>query len=189
MGAPKITDPITTEWKVGAIVEAAWGLTANHGGGYSYRLCPGSHDDGLNLTEECFQKTPLKFDGDTQWIQWGADDTNRSAFQGMKTSEGTFPAGSEWMRNPIPACKGTGGGSVAGGGANRVPQFPPPSACPTCFGFGNDEVGGGTFMWSVVDKLQVPGDIAPGNYVLSFRWDCEQTTQVWNSCSNVKIVA
>ena len=28
-----------TEWKRGSVVEAAWGIIANHGGGYSYRLC------------------------------------------------------------------------------------------------------------------------------------------------------
>ena len=28
-----------TEWSIGATVEVAWAITANHGGGYSYRLC------------------------------------------------------------------------------------------------------------------------------------------------------
>ena len=32
-------------WQVG------WGIIANHGGGYSYRLCK----EGEDLTEECFQ--------------------------------------------------------------------------------------------------------------------------------------
>ena len=30
-------------------------------------------------------------------------------------------------------------------------------------------------------------DIEPGEYVLSWRWDCEQTPQVWNSCADVTI--
>lgn len=46
-------------WKTGSIVEVAWGISANHGGGYSYRLCK---NDGKNdINEECFQKTPLNF--------------------------------------------------------------------------------------------------------------------------------
>ena len=30
--------------------------------------------------------------------------------------------------------------------------------------------------------------IAPGLYALSHRYDCEQTTQVWNTCANVLIL-
>ena len=33
--------------------------------------------------------------------------------------------------------------------------------------------------WSVVDQVDVPADIQPGSYVLSWRWDCE----VRNSCA------
>jgi hypothetical protein len=29
-----------------------------------------------------------------------------------------------------------------------------------------------------MDKVQVPQNIAPGSYALSFRYDCEQTSQV-----------
>ena len=36
--------------------KVGWGILANHGGGYSYRLCR----VGEQLTEECFQKTPLR---------------------------------------------------------------------------------------------------------------------------------
>merc|ERR1719159_1980552 len=59
-----------TEWVAGSQVEVEFGITANHGGGYQYRLCPkpasGSY---MDLTEECFQSMPLRFVGDTQWIQ------------------------------------------------------------------------------------------------------------------------
>jgi len=39
----------------------------------------------------------------------------------------------------------------------------------------------------VLDKLQVP-DLVPGQYVISFRWDCQKTPQVWNVCAYVSIV-
>ena len=45
-----------------------------------------------------------------------------------------------------------------------------------------------TFNFSIVDQLKVPSHLTPGDYVLSFRWDCEQTNQIWASCSNIKIV-
>ena len=37
------------------------------------------------------------------------------------------------------------------------------------------------FEWTVMDELVVPAELEPGKYVLSFRWDCEQTPQVRTS--------
>lgn len=42
--------------------------------------------------------------------------------------------------------------------------------------------------YEIIDKLQVP-DLEPGRYVLSFRWDCEQTAQIWTQCSDIELVA
>ena len=39
----------------------------------------------------------------------------------------------------------------------------------------------------VRDMIQVPTDLEPGKYVLSFRWDCQLTPQIWNICANVDI--
>jgi hypothetical protein len=44
-------------------------------------------------------------------------------------------------------------------------------------------------MYSIVDELQLPHDLEPGDYVLGFRWDTEQFAQVWSSCSHIRIVA
>ena len=52
-------------WVAGSVVEVGWTVQANHGGGYQYRLCP-AHQ---NLTEECFQRTPLPFT-DLQSFRW-----------------------------------------------------------------------------------------------------------------------
>ena len=48
---------------------------------------------------------------------------------------------------------------------------------PSCF-----------FGFNIMDEVVVPDDIEVGDYVLSFRWDCEQTPQVWNACSTIKVV-
>ncbi len=42
--------------------------------------------------------------------------------------------------------------------------------------------------WNIVDKIVVP-QVPPGDYIMSFRWDCEGTQQVWSSCSDVTITA
>ena len=51
-----------------------------------------------------------------------------------------------------------------------------------CSGDWNDEV-------EIVDLVHIPETLPPGKYVLGWRWDCEESTQVWNSCSDVTIVA
>eukprot|EP01046_Picozoa_sp_COSAG06_P034443 COSAG06_NODE_3606_length_5130_cov_11.552878_8_plen_85_part_00 len=44
------------------------------------------------------------------------------------------------------------------------------------------------FAISVVDVLKIPADTKPGEYVLGWRWDVEETAQVWTSCSDITIV-
>merc|ERR1711920_358154 len=39
--------------------------------------------------------------------------------------------------------------------------------------------------FSIMDSLRVPEQ--EGDYVLQWRWDCEQTPQVWNSCADIII--
>ena len=48
-------------------------------------------------------------------------------------------------------------------------------------------ISGGTH-WAFKDLVEVPEDLEAGEYVLSFRWDCQQSPQVWNSCANIQIV-
>ena len=46
----------------------------------------------------------------------------------------------------------------------------------------------GSEKWAFKDLVEVPESLKPGQYVLSFRWDCQQSPQVWNSCANIDIV-
>ena len=42
--------------------------------------------------------------------------------------------------------------------------------------------------WAIKDLVDVPQNLKPGQYVLSFRWDSQRTPQVWNACANIEIV-
>eukprot|EP00091_Calanus_sinicus_P014794 TRINITY_DN3248_c0_g1_i3.p1 TRINITY_DN3248_c0_g1~~TRINITY_DN3248_c0_g1_i3.p1 ORF type:complete len:357 (+),score=114.38 TRINITY_DN3248_c0_g1_i3:126-1073(+) len=182
-------DVVTTEWKKGEVVKAGWGMVANHGGGYSYRLCKVPEGGVQGLTEECFQQMPLKFASDKQWIQVGDDETTRREFLANRTIVGTIPSGSEWTKNPVPNCSGMRGGFFDDGPTCPAGyQFPPP--IEGLFGQGANIHYDPkfTFQWTLMDELQVPENLETGDYVLSFRWDCEQTPQVWNTCSSIKIV-
>jgi hypothetical protein len=41
--------------------------------------------------------------------------------------------------------------------------------------------------YAIEDTVLVPADIPAGEYVVGFRWDCEQSTQVWTQCSDITI--
>lgn len=207
---------VKTEWPRGTVQEVSWSVHANHGGGYAYRLCPKSQDP----SEECFQAHHLSLLPQS-WIQYGADVSNRTAFTTFRLTEGTYPEGSQWTRNPIPACGDPSGGEgcaetwgeptpgcpdlngTRGFVCTEPPMFEPP--LPGLFGYGwsacFDGTGkGGTtcteeqqayeeekFKFNIIDKLVVPEDLPAGEYLLSLRWDCEQTPQIWAQCADVVI--
>jgi hypothetical protein len=55
-------------WAAGQTAEVSWVTVANHAGGYSYSLCPADQE----LTEECFDKTPLQFVYNTTKLRYYA---------------------------------------------------------------------------------------------------------------------
>jgi len=140
----------------GSTVKVAWAIYQNHGGGYSYRLCPASSQ----LTEECFQQHPLSSPDSTTTVHW-TDGREETIPARRKTIGGV-----QWTRNPIPS-------DELGGLPFRAP-------CNGCTGGFNE--------FSLVDHVTVPTNLAPGDYVLSWRWDTEVTVQSWQNCADITIV-
>lgn len=119
------------KWAQGSVQEVAWSVFLNHGGGYAYRLCPKTGP----LSEECFQKNHLEFASDMSWIQYGSNKANRTAIPATRVSEGTFPRGSTWTKNPIPPCMAPDGGPIQKAEYKcSTPMFDPP--IPGLFGDG-----------------------------------------------------
>jgi len=178
---------VTTEWTAGEKALVGWGQIANHGGGYQYRLCKMPEEGKSALTEECFQRMPLEYASDVQWVQFGPDESTKIEFMANRTKQGTTPAGSTWTKNPIPNCAGLGGGFFDPSCPKGL-QFPAPA--PGLFGQGSSiQSYGADFKWTLMDEVVVPQQLEQGDYVLSFRWDCEQTPQIWNACANIKILS
>ncbi len=144
-----------TKWQRGGLAEVAWAATANHGGGYAYRLCPAAEAP----TEACFQANHLAFADDVTTVRF--TDGTAKTIAATRTTVGTVPAGSHWSKNPIP----------------QSGNFPPP--------FDGGE--GAQWGFSLVDKVVIPKELALGDYVLSWRWDCELTPQSWANCADVTI--
>jgi hypothetical protein len=183
----------TSVWRPGKLFEVGWTVMANHGGGYAYRLAPA---DGP-LTEEEFQKIPLKFEGNSA-LRWDGNDSSKIEFnasaRGWEVREGTVPAGSTWRKNPIPS------GLWEREGAQFDPVCKESEACLRsyttgpwhakaglckCSGFSN----GGPLLpnLEIMDLVRVPENLAPGKYVLQWRWDCEESDQVWASCADIEV--
>lgn len=170
--------PSGTVWTAGELAEVSWTVRANHGGGYQYRLCP----KGDALTEECFQRTPLPFEGRSS-LRWGGEQGKRLWFDGTYVSEGTVPANSTWAMNPIPRVDATKY-------PNKEDAFPAPCWEPNPPAEGG--YGGLCSGWygpdnlEIVDNVRVPS-LPSGEYVVQFRWDCEESAQIWLNCADVTI--
>lgn len=244
----ELPETAPTVWKKGDVVEVAWAVMANHGGGYSWRLCKKSN----NISEECFQQQVLRFAGNVSWLQYSDIIPNREGYIKLPrfelplvtVSHNTFPPGSEWARNPVPSCAycdqtkcgsrlpnmtewfephegGPDDHSKYVGGAEwykqeqcaqdcsgfslmtcppGMTQFPEPLAGISSYigtlmtnlhpplGTPITSIGIEGLPFSIVDKVVVPTHIAPGDYLLSWRWDSEQSPQVWQNCADVQIV-
>ena len=200
-------------WKLGGVAEVTAQIENNHGGGYSYRLCPSDEP----LTEACFQRHPLDFDVSQQGIVFrGGGSHSWLPINGTFVDQGTYPKGSMWARLPLPTdklgprciagpndtsatpnacepwekelvngpckpCPGTPGSDCSRCDNNwhsSKTSFPPP--CDGC--------SGSTHFRAIRDVIRIPLALKPGKYVLSWRWDCEATAQVWSSCADVTLV-
>lgn len=134
------------------------------------------------------------------------------SIQASRTSLGTFPADSQWTRNPIAPCWGDVGGASTPfqfpeiNQCKRtqfpailqdvVPARPPYFPLPGLYGYGVGSIGRAIawdyftdrFKFHIVDKVHVPEELPAGEYVLSWRWDVEQSPQVWANCADITIV-
>ena len=91
-------------YKLGGTAEVTWQIRNNHGGGYSYRLCPLPKGNFTDLTEACFQEHPLDFVAGEQAIikPNGEPMVKLTEAQTTFVTEGTQPAGSMWSMIPMP---------------------------------------------------------------------------------------
>ena len=189
---PKLDSGVV--WKAGSTVEAIWSVRANHGGGYQYRLCPSNSA----LTEDCFRQSPVPFAGNSKLMM-----ANGKMLPLTSTFVDTADYGT-WQMLPIPMthdycsvnssvspnCQAAGQSTLHGDAPGH--PFPPqcddpcpPEGCPGL----SQGLCSGEWMTNITmyDSLHVPADLAAGEYVLGFRWDCESSAQVWQSCADLTI--
>ena len=217
LNAPEL--PTKTVWKRGSVQEVAWATFANHGGGYSWRICKKGEGKYYNASEECFQNNVLTFSGDKQWIrytpfwQWG--ELRTIPDYEIPAVRVDIKGRGQWTRNPVPGCYFCNQAecmrnyskfddqqhcSQACSGLNVTDRSCPPGttqfpeALPGLSGYYTQKCIPGTgcdglsgFNYNIVDLVNIPEDIDAGDYLLSWRWDCEQSAQIWQNCADISI--
>merc|ERR1719412_855543 len=148
-----------TTWKRGVPATVIWESSAYHRGGYAYRLCgPVKPGKEWKVNEKCFREGHLKFAGAKTW--WYFASSGKKAWNP-----------DNWETHP--AVK-TNVGTNPEGSEWMMITLPTELVSKE--------------KWAIKDLVEVPESLEPGRYVLSFRWDCQQSPQVWNSCANIDIV-
>jgi predicted carbohydrate-binding protein with CBM5 and CBM33 domain len=61
--------------------------------------------------------------------------------------------------------------------------------CHGIFHSNDTSVEDGFHDYSIVDTVVVPAGLPTGDYLISWRWDAEQTTQIWQNCADIHITA
>merc|ERR1712032_811782 len=166
-----------TVWEASSIVETLTSFRATHGGGYQYRLCPLE----ANLTEACFQETPMAFADNSKLMIWNGSIIHLDS---VDVSDGTLPVGGTWRMVGIPDIQGSGWEFSPPCHEPGYPDHPPKPWQQEghCSGVWTNNI-------TMYDYLRVPEHLKPGEYVLGFRWDCEASAQVWQSCADVRVTA
>jgi len=112
--------------------------------------------------------------------------------------------GSTWARDPVPrindnnaglhdaaGCPGPKGDSGPG-----CLQFPAPCpwdtgmlncTTPGCHGNGMGSCSSDWVVGLISDHVKIPKNLPVGDYVLSWRWDAEETAQIWSNCADVTV--
>jgi hypothetical protein len=85
LGTTLPRNPTGVVWQSGERAEVKLSVRANHGGGWSFRLCPADEP----LTEKCMQQTPLDFAART-WLEFR--NGSRVEINALYLTTGTFPA-------------------------------------------------------------------------------------------------
>ena len=122
-------------------------------------------------------------------MRWDAKDGKGGTqiwFNGDYVSNGTLPAGSTWAKNPLPRNDTNATGRSFPAKCEEVSDCgsevgPPRASRCKCSGMW------GPYNAEVVDQVRIPDNLPAGDYVLGWRWDCEESNQIWASCSDVTI--
>lgn len=208
-----------TRWVAGTWVEVAWGPRYNHGGGYQYRLCPASEpltEECFQRHPLEFDRTKqtLKWNNGTLEYPMGDKaiwvDGDIVKPKGSTWARDPLPRIYDLKKKGL-ATNGTCPGANVRNASGQFGCLAFPAPCPwdtyitdgltpcnqtlengllgRCDSNGMSQCSDDWTIGVISDHVLIPSDLAAGEYVLSWRWDCEETAQIWQNCADVIITA
>jgi len=166
----KLAENKPSTWIRGQSHAVAFTISVNHGGGYSYRVCPKSQ----HLSEKCFQQNHLTFTSPQHTIKF--TNGKQDKIPALHLTKGTYPAGSMWAVMPIPTYQLLNHGVK-----------PPCNGCIGDEGKIKHKEQESNWKFSVMDHVLLPADFPTGGAVLNWRWDNEIQDQVWSNCADIMV--
>jgi len=204
------------KWPQGSVQDVAWSIFDNKGGGYAYRLCPknsnlteecfqrhhlefASNNSWIQYGNDHSNRTaiPATRVSTGTWPEgstWTKNPIPPCAEQDGSPSQNPPNCPEPMFEPPLPGLFGDGAGPCVTWAIHG-----PVEGYQTLY----DTFGAVVyqapctrrqaldlaikFQFSIFDQVVVPKDLPPGEYVLSFRLDAEQTPQVWGQCADVLV--
>jgi len=123
------------------------------------------------ITVPPFDKVPDEFAqyGGNAWLESEGCAQQCSGFNFMQC-----PPGMQQFDEPAPGISGYIGNFMVTGDIESAAE--------------QKVVGIEGFSYSIMDKVEVPEHLEEGEYLLSWRWDCEQSPQIWQQCADINLV-
>jgi len=208
--------PTGTVWTAGSVHKTRWQQAALHGGGYQYRLCPAKallteacfQQNPLSFVKPArhnilFGDSTVKINGTI------VPDSVTGTGEWMRNPIPDYDSDYNSCNEVLPPGQHCDYDCPGGGAPTYAADKSCPCKCaeayPQYFPSGEANVGAdkelfpdpltghgdyfGFRNYAIEDDVVVPANIEPGEYVLGWRWDCEQTSQVWSTCADITIVA
>lgn len=208
-----------TRWVAGTWVEVAWGPRYNHGGGYQYRLCPASEpltEECFQRHPLEFDRTKqtLKWNNGTLEYPMGDKaiwvDGDIVKPKGSTWARDPLPRIYDLKKKGL-ATNGTCPGANVRNASGQFGCLAFPAPCPwdtyitdgltpcnqtlengllgRCDSNGMSQCSDDWTIGVISDHVLIPSHLAAGEYVLGWRWDCEETAQIWQNCADVIITS
>merc|ERR1712146_62955 len=114
-----------------------------------------------------------------------------SPFDKIPIEDNQFYGGNEWWKQEMCAqkCSGANFMQCPPGMSNFDEPASGISGYLGNFLYMNEgSIGAEGFPFSIMDEVKVPSHFEEGEYLLSWRWDCEQSPQIWQQCADIRLV-
>jgi len=162
---------VTATYNAGDIIDVEWCVTsaADHGGSYSYRLCQDERITAKFINPD-YKPTPADHAEMADCFERGILSCNDVPGQNCRVH---------------PSCHSGLGCMQASSWFHCEPHMTLGGGSCLARSIGSCREGRGGLLR---DRVKLPDNFASNHTLMQFRWDCQQTAQLWLNCADIKIL-